>query len=347
MGYIVDISKWNDSINWDVAAPQLDLAICRVQYGSKTVDRLYNQHVTNLESRGVSHAAYAYGCYVSVADAIVEANDFLARVSPNAKFLVLDVEDDTLKSMRNKNQLAEASQAFIDTCKAAGWKVGLYVAHHMYNQYNLRSVQADFVWLPRYGSNEGSPQVKPTYPCDMWQYTDNGYINGVGRVDINLLEGDKDLNWYIGDSQETIAPSSNDGIGIVYINGDNVNLRNGSGTEYRVIRKLRKGDSYKVWEREGDWLNLGGSQWVYYDSSYIHFEDTSIAGKRVESKVSSLNYRNRPSWSAAHVVGTVNAGFGFTIDAKIVVDGLPQYKVHNSKGETFYITASEGYVQVK
>ncbi|UTG84540.1 GH25 family lysozyme [Bacillus paranthracis] len=198
MGHIVDISKWNDSINWDVAAPQLDLAICRVQYGSKTVDRLYNQHVTNLEARGIPHAAYAYGCYVSVADAIVEAKDFLARVSPNAKFLVLDVEDDTLKSMRNVNQLAEASQAFIDTCKAAGWRVGLYVAHHMYNQYNLRSVQADFVWLPRYGSNDGSPQVKPAYPCDMWQYTDNGYINGIGRVDINLLEGDKDLKWYLG-----------------------------------------------------------------------------------------------------------------------------------------------------
>ena len=27
MGYIVDISKWNGNINWDVAAPQLDFVI--------------------------------------------------------------------------------------------------------------------------------------------------------------------------------------------------------------------------------------------------------------------------------------------------------------------------------
>lgn len=86
--HIVDISKWNDKINWEVASPQLDLAICRVQYGSLTVDGLYNDHVANLEKRGIPHAAYAYGCYVSVNDAIVEAKDFMTRVSSNAKFLV-------------------------------------------------------------------------------------------------------------------------------------------------------------------------------------------------------------------------------------------------------------------
>ncbi|PEZ94201.1 N-acetylmuramoyl-L-alanine amidase [Bacillus cereus] len=204
MGHIVDISKWNDKINWGVAAPQIEFAICRVQYGSNLVDHLYNNHVAKLEQYGIPHAAYAYGCYVSVADAIVEAKNFLARVNPNAKFLVLDVEDDTVKSMKSKgnlNDLAKASQAFIDTCKAAGWKVGFYVAHHMYGDYNLQSVQADFVWLPRYGTNDGRPQKKPSYPCDIWQYTDNGYIDGIGKVDINLLQGDKTLNWFTGEKQ--------------------------------------------------------------------------------------------------------------------------------------------------
>ncbi|PEA32993.1 GH25 family lysozyme [Bacillus toyonensis] len=204
MGYTVDISKWNGNINWSVAAPQLDLAICRVQYGSKKVDEWYQRYVAKLEEHGVPHAAYAYGCFVSIADAIVEAKDLLARVSSNAKFLVLDVEDDTVKSMKSKgnlNDLAKASQAFIDTCKAAGWKVGFYVAHHMYGEYNLQSVQADFIWLPRYGTNDGNPQKKPSYPCDIWQYTDKGYINGIGKVDINLLQGGKTLSWFTGSAQ--------------------------------------------------------------------------------------------------------------------------------------------------
>ncbi|PFI17464.1 GH25 family lysozyme [Bacillus cereus] len=198
---IVDISYHNGNPNWSVLAPQLDLAICRVQYGSNKKDVKYNEYVAALESYGIPHAAYAYGCFVSVADAIVEAKDFLSRVNTNAKFLVLDVEDDTVKSMKsigNLNDLAKASQAFIDTCRAAGWKIGLYVAHHMYGEYHLQSVQADFIWLPRYGTNDGNPQKKPAYPCDIWQYTDNGYIDGIGKVDINLLQGNKSLDWYIG-----------------------------------------------------------------------------------------------------------------------------------------------------
>lgn len=279
--HLVDLSKWNPNMNWPVAAPQIELAICRVQYGSNLLDHLYKEHVSKLEQYGIPHAAYAYGCYVSVADAIVEAKDFLARVNPNAKFLVLDVEDDTVKSMKSKgnlNDLAKASQAFIDTCKASGWKIGLYVAHHMYGDYNLQSVQADFIWLPRYGTNDGSPQKKPSYPCDIWQYTDKGHIDGIGKVDINLLQGDKTLGWYIGEHNSLAKPET---------------------------------------------------------------------GKRVVSKVDQLRFYSKPSWEDKDVGGVVTKGLGFEIVDKVDVNGSPQYKVKNSKGNVYYITASEKFVEVK
>ncbi|MEB9541168.1 GH25 family lysozyme [Bacillus thuringiensis] len=253
MGYIVDLSKWNNKMNWPVAAPQIELAICRVQYGSNLVDYLYNDHVANLERYGIPHAAYAYGCFVSVADAIVEAKDFLARVNPNAKFLVLDVEDDTVKSMKSKgnlNDLAKASQAFIDTCKAAGWKVGFYVAHHMYGDYNLQSVQADFIWLPRYGTNDGSPQRKPSYPCDIWQYTDNGYIDGIGKVDINLIQGNKTLDWFTGDKQTEQAITNggyqyvkSGGFGVALVS-EVLNAMAERGTKGQVISDPSTGIAY-------------------------------------------------------------------------------------------------------
>ncbi|HDR4766259.1 TPA: GH25 family lysozyme [Bacillus thuringiensis] len=253
MRHVVDLSKWNNKMNWPVAAPQIELAICRVQYGSNLVDHLYNDHVANLERYGIPHAAYAYGCFVSVADAIVEAKDFLARVNPNAKFLVLDVEDDTVKSMKSKgnlNDLAKASQAFIDTCKAAGWKVGFYVAHHMYGDYNLQSVQADFIWLPRYGTNDGSPQKKPSYPCDIWQYTDNGYIDGIGKVDINLIQGNKTLDWFTGDKQTEQAITNggyqyvkSGGFGISLVQ-EVVNVMNERGTKGEVIADPITGLAY-------------------------------------------------------------------------------------------------------
>ncbi|PGM90042.1 N-acetylmuramoyl-L-alanine amidase [Bacillus cereus] len=72
----------------------------------------------------------------------------------------------------------------------------------------------------------------------------------------------------------------------------------------------------------------------------------SCVGKRVVSKVNNLRFYDAPSWQDKDVSGTVDAGLGFTIDVKVSVNGSPQYKVHNSKGKTYYVTASNVYVRV-
>ncbi|MDZ5609861.1 N-acetylmuramoyl-L-alanine amidase [Bacillus pseudomycoides] len=140
--------------------------------------------------------------------------------------------------------------------------------------------------------------------------------------------------------------------GVAYINGYNVNLRKGPDTSYSVIRQLNKPESYVVWTEKDGWLNLGGNQWIKYNPSYVKFDkkstvDSSIVGKRVVSKVDNLRFYDSPSWQDKDVAGTLDSGLGFTIDAKVNVNGSPQYKVHNSRGKTYYITANEAYVHVK
>ncbi len=140
--------------------------------------------------------------------------------------------------------------------------------------------------------------------------------------------------------------------GVAYIEGNNVNLRKGPGTSYSKIRQLNKPESYIVWGEKDGWLNLGGEQWVKNDPSYVKFDkkstvDSSIVGKRVISKVDNLRFYDSASWQDKDVVGSVDEGLGFTIDAKVTVNGSPQYKVHNSKGKTYYVTANEAYVYVK
>lgn len=65
------------------------------------------------------------------------------------------------------------------------------------------------------------------------------------------------------------------------------------------------------------------------------------------SKADNLRFYDSPSWQDEDVAGTLDAGLGFAIDKKVRVNGFPQYRVHNSKGKTFYITANEKYVSVK
>lgn len=138
-------------------------------------------------------------------------------------------------------------------------------------------------------------------------------------------------------------------VGVAYIDGYNVNLRSGPSTTNSVIRKLQKGESYKVWGKVGNWLNLGGNQWIYNDSSYIRYkeESSSVEGKRVVSKVNDLRFYSKPSWADRDVAGTVDEGLGFTILDKVFVNGSKQYKVKNSRGNVFYMTASSYYVEIK
>lgn len=60
-------------------------------------------------------------------------------------------------------------------------------------------------------------------------------------------------------------------IGVAYIQGTNVNLRSGPSTSSSVIRKLNPPEAYLVYINQNGWLNLGGSQWIYYDPSYIKY----------------------------------------------------------------------------
>ncbi|MBY0595177.1 N-acetylmuramoyl-L-alanine amidase [Bacillus bingmayongensis] len=60
-------------------------------------------------------------------------------------------------------------------------------------------------------------------------------------------------------------------IGVANIQGTNVNLKSGPSTSSSVIRKLNPPESYLVYTNQNGWLNLGGNQWIYYDPSYIEY----------------------------------------------------------------------------
>ncbi|VXB28004.1 N-acetylmuramoyl-L-alanine amidase BlyA (fragment) [Bacillus sp. 349Y] len=68
----------------------------------------------------------------------------------------------------------------------------------------------------------------------------------------------------------------------------------------------------------------------------------------VRSKVNDLRYYSKPSWNDKHVAGRLPKGYGFPQAVrKVRVDDAWQYEVKNSKGETYYVTASSKYVTVE
>ncbi|SCC25260.1 N-acetylmuramoyl-L-alanine amidase [Bacillus mycoides] len=236
MGYIVDISKWNGNINWDIAVSQLDLVIARVQDGSNTVDFMYQGYVKEMKKRSIPFGNYAFCRFISISDAKKEAQDFWNRGDKNAKFWVADVEVQTMVDMQG------GTQAFIDELRRLGAKkIGLYVGHHTYVSFGARNIDADFIWIPRYGGN------KPAYPCDIWQYTDSGNVPGIGKCDLNQLIGNKNLSWFIGSNQtnqSSIGDSKQpNGIGIAvskYDDGYGINLYENPANPQFTGRLMKK-----------------------------------------------------------------------------------------------------------
>lgn len=198
MGKIIDLSKWQGSINFDKFAKECDLAIIRVQYGSLTEDTRHKEYENGCIKEGIPFGAYAFGMFLNKSDAEQEAKDFLKRVSSKAKFLVLDVEKDTAQNNK-AGELWANTQAYINYLKKHDKlkrPVGLYVSHEMYTPYKMNKVKADFLWIPRY-SGTSAPGKKPVMKCDLWQYTDKGKIAGVGGyVDISKLNGTKKLSYF-------------------------------------------------------------------------------------------------------------------------------------------------------
>ncbi|MEN2666050.1 GH25 family lysozyme [Listeria aquatica] len=213
MAKILDVSHHQtpEMFNWTALKKEVDGLIIRVQFGSNLVDKQYKRFISKAKEYNIPFGLYAFGMFVSVNDARIEARDFLSRGDKEAKFWVLDVEKETISACGTKN-LAAASQAFIDTLKASGKKTGFYYEHQYIGKYGLDNVKADFRWIPRYGSNNGAKQThyKPKISCHLWQYTSVGLAGNGKPVDLSDLNGDKPISYFFGSSSNAISATVQD-----------------------------------------------------------------------------------------------------------------------------------------
>lgn len=195
-GDIIDISKWQGTINFDKLAKAVSLVIVRAGVGSDA-DPKFDEYVKAMKERNIPFGVYCYSYAGTTTKAKDEAQKIVSRASKYAPlFYVMDAEE-----AKNTNA---AIKAFATELRAQGIKkIGCYVAHNHYKDYNYASLQNlfDFTWIPRYGANDGTVAggTKPAYFCDLWQYTSTGKVDGIsGNVDKNIITNDgHDLSWFL------------------------------------------------------------------------------------------------------------------------------------------------------
>ena len=197
-GLAIDVSQYQGNIDWALTANAIDFAILRGGVGVHT-DAKIARNITGCVKNSVPFGVYHYMKGKTVEEAKAEAQLLysVCKDSP-ALYYVADVESYG-GDVPNVRALVAA---FVAELKRLGVKkVGLYIAHHRFKQYNLDTAEVEFVWIPRYGSNSGAPEKEPAYPCDLHQYASRGKVAGIsGNVDVNRVTGKgRSVAWFRGE----------------------------------------------------------------------------------------------------------------------------------------------------
>ena len=199
---IIDISKWQPTVNYDKFIKATSLIILRTGYrgtgGGIKIDQCFVKHADALKQHGVRFGTYFYSIATNESMAREEARMYYKWAKEyKPLFWALDVEKSEITH--------DAIAAFIDELRKLGvTRAGCYVAHNLYQKYEYGSLRIlfDFTWIPRYGKNDGTVEgsKEPNFECDVWQYTSTGTVPGIiGNVDVNLITGTgKSLDWFLG-----------------------------------------------------------------------------------------------------------------------------------------------------
>lgn len=200
---IVDLSKWNGKIDWDLLAPALDFVILKATGGE--IDPRFAENAAECNARGIPFHVYHFSYAKTEARAEEEAALFWETAHAyNPVSYILDVEGELL----NLWNVLSISKAFISKLRALGAeRIGIYTGDWAWKNLGFSADMADWVWIARYGANSGDvPATGPSEDADLWQYTSNGSAPGVStRVDVSRLQGRKPMEYFTAGSDRSMA----------------------------------------------------------------------------------------------------------------------------------------------
>lgn len=198
MGYIIDVSKYQGTIDWNKVKPLVDFVI--IKASGKTKDSYYTRNAEQCEKLGIPYHAYHFLYCVNETQAKAEAKLFSTSIGKtNPISYVLDCEGAWGVAKKNARKVAEAFEAELRRLRGQDIKVAVYIGHNVYKTYNLDYEHYAYVWIPRYKKvDDGKPNgTKPSYKTDLWQYTSKGKIDGIkGNVDMNEIISNKPISFF-------------------------------------------------------------------------------------------------------------------------------------------------------
>lgn len=179
---ILDVSKWQGSINWDKvkASGKIDGVMLRVlgsKGGKPYLDPYFARNYAECARLGLPVGGYYYTCAVTQRQ-MGEELAALKTALRGKTFqlpLAIDVEDPRLRSLAPAKLSALVARA---AAQLEAW--GLYAMVYTYTNFadtalDMAALAAYDLWIADYRGK------RPTRRHGMWQYTSSGKIPGIAK----------------------------------------------------------------------------------------------------------------------------------------------------------------------
>lgn len=191
---VIDVSVYQQKIDWDKVKPQINAAILRIGYGRDIAsqDDIYaRRNIEECERLGIPWGPYIYS-YANSVESVKSEFEHMKRICKGYKPVFpwyLDLEENKYGAFART-----AAKTWYDLCKKAGVTPGIYTGAYYFKSFlsgiNLPGCSW---WIAAYGTNDGTMQLrfKPNIGIayDGWQYTSTKRFNGIstGGVDTSVF----------------------------------------------------------------------------------------------------------------------------------------------------------------
>ena len=187
----IDISEWQENVDFEKVKKDVDFVILREGYGG-TIDKYFLQYVRGCKAHGIPIVGVYHFCYsTSSAEVREEAKVCLANIekaglSKDDIVVFFDFEYDTIAKAKKKginlgkNECILFTHTFCEYVQEHGYKAGVYAnIDYVRTMYDDVTLKKYVFWLADYSGN-------PDVSCAFHQYSSSGTVNGInGNVDMD------------------------------------------------------------------------------------------------------------------------------------------------------------------
>ena len=190
---VIDISKWQGSINWDkIANADIDAVIIRIAFrGTATkvihTDEKFYEYYEGAKNAGLHVGCYIYSAATTEEEGHEEANYVLNEIRNNdLQFdmpVYIDMEDKVVERT-GKTQIFKTTKAFLDVMEEANIYSGVYCSTTWAESYYTPALFAkNALWIA-----DWRDKCQYTGEYGMWQYTEYGSVSGIDAnyTDLNI-----------------------------------------------------------------------------------------------------------------------------------------------------------------